>query len=97
MRCDTCGFAKRLPVEMFVTGLTMATRMIANHEADIRALSFREAVDLLQNKVETSISEDPFRISVTVTIGATPFTVTLNDDMTVIGFTPGSEADVVTT
>jgi len=96
MGCDTCGFAKRLPVEMFVTGLIMATRMIACNEKDVRALSFREAVDLLQNKVETSISEDPFRISATVTIGPTPFTVVLDDDMTIIGFSQSSEADVVT-
>lgn len=96
MRCDICGFAKRLPVEMFVTGLIMATRMIANHETDIRVLSFEEAIDLLQNKVETSVSEDPFRISVTVTIGATPFTVTLDNGMNVIRFDESPETDVVT-
>ena len=85
-----------MPVEMFVTGLIMATRMIANHETDIRVLSFEEAIDLLQNKVETSVSEEPFRISVTVTIGATPFTVTLDDGMNVIRFDESPETDVVT-
>lgn len=38
MRCDTYGFAKRLPVEMFATDLIMMTGVIDEQEMDIHAL-----------------------------------------------------------
>jgi len=93
MRCDTCGFAKRLPIEMFVTGFTMITGIISNHEEDIHSVSFDEAVDLLQNSVESSVSTEPLRISITMKIEPTSFTITLDDDMNIIGFDQGPEVD----
>jgi hypothetical protein len=96
MRCDTCGFAKRLPVEMFVTGLLMATGLINSQEMDSCSLSFDEAIDLLQNGVSTRVSKDPFRVLISITVEREAFTVTLDDNMNVIGFDQGSEADVGT-
>lgn len=84
MRCDTCGFAKRLPVEMFATGLAMATGLMASQEMDIHALSFEEAIDLVQNRVETAVSRDPLRMSITIQAERTAFSVTLDSDMNVV-------------
>jgi hypothetical protein len=95
LRCDTCGFAKRLPVEMFVTGLTMITGLTDNHEPDIHSLSFDDAIDLLQRRVETSVSKDPLRICITINVATTPFTITLDDDMNVVGFDQYPEVDSV--
>jgi hypothetical protein len=86
MRCDTCGFAKRLPVEMFATGLAMATGLIDNQELDIHSPSFEEAVNLLQNSVETTVSKGPLRVSITIKGETSTFTITLDDDMNVLDF-----------
>lgn len=66
MECDTCGFAKRLPVEMFATGLGMTTGAIYSQELDIHAPSFDQTIDMLQTSVETTVSEDPFRVTVRI-------------------------------
>ena len=84
MRCDTCGFAKRLPVEMFATGLAMATGLIDNQEPDIHSPSFEEAVSLLQSRVETTVSNGPLRVSTTIEGETSTFTITLDDDMNVL-------------
>ncbi|WP_323192064.1 hypothetical protein [Halostella sp. PRR32] len=96
MRCDTCRFAKRLPVEIFTTGLIMATGLIDNREMDIHSPSFDEAIDLLQNRVETTVSKDPLRVLITIEDETASFTVTLDDDMNVISFDRSSQTDVVT-
>ncbi|MDT3437430.1 hypothetical protein [Haloarcula sp. 1CSR25-25] len=84
MRCDICGFAKRLPVEMFVTGLAMATGLIDNQELDIHSPSFEEAVSLLQSRVETTVSKGPLRASITIEGETSTFTITLDDDMNIL-------------
>jgi hypothetical protein len=86
MRCDTCGFAKWLPIEMFATGLIMATGPTDNQALDIHFLTFEEAVDILQNEVDISVSNNPLRITLTVEVGPTDFSHTLDDNMTVIDF-----------
>lgn len=86
MRCETCGFAKQLPVEMFATGLSMATGVIDNQAIDMHSIAFDEAIDLLQNRVETRVSKDPLRISVIIKGETKAFTVTLNNDMDVVDF-----------
>lgn len=94
MRCDTCGFAKRLPIEMFATGLVMATGMIDNREMDIHSLSFEQSIDLLQNRVDTDISRDPLQVSITIDTETGPIAVALDGDMNVIDFDRGRRADV---
>lgn len=84
MWCDTCGFAKRLPVEMFVTGLVTVVGLFDDHETDDRLLSLDDAIDLLQNGVETDVLEDPFRVSITIEQEATTFTTVLDEDMNVV-------------
>lgn len=84
MRCESCGFAKRLPVEMFATGLVMATGLADNQELDIHTPTFDEAIDLLQHRVETTRSTDPLHVAVTMNLEAAAVTVTLDADMNVV-------------
>lgn len=84
MRCDTCRFAKRLPVEMYATGLAMASGLVDNQEMDIHSPSFDEAIDLLRNKVQTTVSKEPLRVSITIEGETRTFAVTLDEDMNVL-------------
>lgn len=64
-RCDTCGFAKRLPVEPFVMGLTPVIGFLDDQGIGVLAPSFDEVVPLLQNCFETT-AEESFCVTVTI-------------------------------
>ncbi|MBX0297979.1 DUF7351 domain-containing protein [Haloarcula nitratireducens] len=95
MKCDTCGFAKRLPVEMYATGLLLATELTSNPEMDLNSFAVDEAIELLQNCVETSISTEPLRVSLCIDLETMVFILTLNDKMDIIEFDRKSRADTV--
>jgi hypothetical protein len=82
-RCDTCGFAKRLPVEVFAMGLTPVIAFLHEQGIDVLAPSLEEIVDLLGNDVETAVAEDPFRVTVTVRGESGALEVTLDDALEV--------------
>jgi hypothetical protein len=65
-RCETCGFAKRLPVEVFVMGLTPVIGFFDEKGIDVLAPSLEEIVDQLQYCIETTVSEAPFRVTVAI-------------------------------
>ena len=95
MKCDTCGFAKRLPVEMFATGLVLATQLTGNPELDIDSPAVDEAIELLQNSVEADVSADPLRVSLSIEVETTVFTLTLDDEMNVVEFDREPRTDTV--
>ncbi len=84
-QCDTCGFAKRLPVEPFVLTLSPVIGFLDNEGIDVLAPAFDEIIDLLQNRIETTVTEEPFRVKVTIEGEAATLSVTLDDDMNVVG------------
>ncbi|ELZ12423.1 hypothetical protein C478_10116 [Natrinema thermotolerans DSM 11552] len=83
-RCGTCGFAKNLPIEPFVMSLTPVIGFLDDQGIDVLAPSFDEVIDLLQTRFETAVTEDPFRVLVTIEGEATTLTVSLDDDMNVV-------------
>jgi hypothetical protein len=83
-RCDVCGFAKRLPVETFVVGLTPVVGFLDEHGFDALAPSFAELVELLRTSVETTVVEDPFRVAVTVGGDGERLRVSLDEGMNVV-------------
>ena len=83
-RCGTCGFAKRLPVEAFVLTLAPVIGFLDEEGIDALAPSFAEIVDLLGNRVETTVTDDPFRVSVTIEAEPTDLEVSLDEEMTVV-------------
>lgn len=86
-RCDTCRFAKCLPVEICVMGLTPVIGFLYNQDVDVLAPSLNEIVDVLQTQVETTVSEDPLRVTVTIRDDDNALTVTLDEEMTVLDVT----------
>lgn len=93
--CETCGFAKRLPVEMFATGILMATGMTTSRDFTADALSLGEAIDVLRNRVETGVSRNPLRVSVSVSLDAGTVELELDDGMAVVGFERHPPTDAV--
>lgn len=83
-RCDVCGFAKRLPVEPFVMALSPVIGFLDERGIDVLAPSFDEVMELLQNHFETDVTEEPFRVSVTIEDGEETLGVTLDENMNVV-------------
>ena len=84
LRCEICGFAKRLPVEAFFMGVTPVIGFLNDLGIDILAPSFDGVVDLLQNRFRTTVDERPFRVTATIEGEAETLKVTLDDDLNVI-------------
>ena len=84
VRCNTCGFAKRLPIEAFTMGLTPVIGFLDDLGIDILAPSFDEVVELLQNRFETTVMTEPFQVTVTIQGEGGTLSVSLNDEMTVV-------------
>jgi hypothetical protein len=83
-RCDACGYAKRLPVEPFVMVLTPVIAFLDEEGIDPLAPEFDEVVDLLSNRFETSVAEDPFRVTVIVEGETGAISVALDEEMDVV-------------
>lgn len=79
--CETCGFAKRLPVEAFFLGLTPVIGFLNDQGIDILAPSFDVVVELLQNRFRTAVAERPFRVTAAIDGEGETLRVSLDDDM----------------
>jgi hypothetical protein len=82
-RCETCGFAKRLPVELFAMGLTPVISFLDDQGIDILAPSFAELVELLGTRVETTVTEEPFRVRLAIDGEAAALNVSLDENLQV--------------
>lgn len=61
----------------------MVTGSIDDQDMNRHAISFDEAIDLLRNRVETTVSENPLRVTVTLDPETANVSVTLDGDMNV--------------
>lgn len=87
IRCGTCQFGKRLPIEICVMGLAPVIAFLYQQEVDVLAPSIDEIVDVLGTQFSTSVTEDPIRVRVTIDAGDDELTLTLDDEMTVLDVT----------
>lgn len=85
-RCETCGFAKRLPVEMYVLGLVAVVGSFDVAEVGDLAHSLAVAIDVLRRQVETEVTEDPLEVAVELDLETASYEVRLDDEMAVVGF-----------
>jgi hypothetical protein len=85
-QCDTCGYAKRLPVEPFVLTLSPVIGLLDNEGIDVLAPTFTEIIELLQTRVETTVTEEPFRVDVTIEGEEKALSVSLDDDLDVVAY-----------
>lgn len=81
-RCDTCRYAKRLPVELFVLGLTPVVAFLDRTLGiDALSLSFDEVVVLVTDHVRASVTGEPTRVTVTVTGDGDELELTLDEEL----------------
>lgn len=83
LRCDTCRFAKRLPVELCVMGLAPVIGFLYTQGANVLAPSLDELVALVERRTTTSVTENPRGVVVSIGTGDT-LTLTLDDHLTVV-------------
>jgi hypothetical protein len=85
MRCDTCQFAKRLPVELCFLGLPQVIAFLYEQDINVLAPALEEVVEVLHTQVDTSVTEDPVRVTGSVEAGGDELTLSLDEQMNVVG------------
>lgn len=85
LRCGTCRFAKRLPVELFTVGLTPVVSFLHDQGIDVLAPTFDRIVDIHRTRFETTVDEEPLRVSVFIEGQTEMLTVSFDADMCVEG------------
>ncbi len=83
-RCDSCGFAKRLPIEAFILGVTPVIGFLDEEGIDVLAPTVTEIIEILHTQVQTTVTDDPLEVSVTIQGTSGAMTVTVNQDLDVI-------------
>jgi hypothetical protein len=83
LRCDTCRFAKRLPVELCVIGLAPVIGFLYTQGTNVLAPSLDELVVLVGGQMTTSVTENPRGVVVSIGTDDT-LTLTLDDNLTVV-------------
>jgi hypothetical protein len=85
MECEGCRFAKRLPVELCVLGVPAVVAFLYGREVNVLDPSLEEVVELLRSQVETSVTENPRRVTAAITVDGDGLTVTLDGALRVVG------------
>jgi hypothetical protein len=84
LRCDTCRFAKRLPVELCVMGLSPVIGFFSAQGTDVLAASLDDLAAAVREQVATAVTVD----GVVVTIGTDEtVSLTLDRHLTVVDIT----------
>lgn len=87
LRCGTCQFAKRLPVELCVMGLTPVIGILYKGGFDVLSPSFQELTEVIQTQFQTSVTRDPLRVRITIKDETDELTITFDDEMTLVDIT----------
>lgn len=90
LRCETCQFAKRLPIEICVMGLTPVIGFLNDHDFDALAPSYSESFEMFASRFDTSVTDGPPRVTVTIEAGDDTMSVTLDEEMAIRDITRGA-------
>ena len=83
LRCDTCRFVKRLPVELCVMGLAPVIGLMYAQEINVLAPSLEELFSFIQTQVTTAVTEAPRGVLVSIGAGD-GLTLTLDEHLTIV-------------
>ncbi|SEL14624.1 DUF7351 domain-containing protein [Haloferax larsenii] len=84
LRCETCRFAKRLPVELCVMGLAPVIGFLYAHGTNVLAPSLDDLFDLVQSQVVTTVTETPLSVRTTIGTEGDTLTLTLDEHLSVV-------------
>ncbi|WP_379773435.1 winged helix-turn-helix domain-containing protein [Haloarcula pelagica] len=84
LRCDTCRFAKRLPVELCVTSLAPVIGYLYERGLNVFSPSLEGLFDLVQTQVTIAATESPLEVATTIGSGDDSLTITLDEHLSVV-------------
>ena len=84
LRCETCRFAKRLPVELCVMALPPVIGFMYAQGTNVLAPSLDELFEAVRTQVTTTVTRAPRTAVTTIDAGADSLTVTLDEHLTVV-------------
>jgi hypothetical protein len=84
LRCETCRFAKRLPVELCVMGLAPVIGFLYSRGTNVLAAPLDELFGLVRSKVTTAVTDDPRGVVATVDGGDATLSLTLDEHLSVV-------------
>jgi hypothetical protein len=84
LRCDTCRFAKRLPVELCVMGLAPVIGFLYARGTDVLAPSLDDLFELVRTQVSTAVTENPLRVVTTIGAGDDSLRLTVDEHLAVV-------------
>lgn len=87
LRCDTCRFAKQLPVELCTMGLTPVITFLHERDIDVLSTSFGELAEVIATQFQTAVTRDPLQVTITITDEPDELTVTFDDTLSVVDST----------
>ena len=87
LRCETCRYAKRLPVELCAMGLTPVIAFLHELEIDVLSPSFRELGEVIATQFQTAVTRDPLRVTITIMDEPDELTVTFDETLSVVDST----------
>ena len=84
LRCDTCRFAKRLPVEVCAMGLTPVITYLHEFDIDVLSSSFGDLGEVIARRFQTTVTINPLRVTITITAETDDLTITFDDALSVV-------------
>lgn len=84
LRCETCRFAKRLPIELCAMGLTPVITFLYDQDIDVLSPSFRELGEVMTTRFDTVITQDPLRITIAIRGDADDLTLTFDRQLSIV-------------
>lgn len=84
LRCASCRFAKRLPVELCALGLTPVIAYLYDAEFDVLSPTLEELYTFIDECVETTNSTDPAQSTIELTSDAGSLAVTFDEDLRIV-------------
>jgi hypothetical protein len=84
LRCETCLFAKRLPVELCVLALAPVIGFLYGQGTNVLAPSLDDLFDLVQTRVRTSVTDAPRQAVTSIDGDGVTLRVTLDEHLSVV-------------
>lgn len=84
LRCQNCRFAKRLPVEFCTLGLLPTLSFLYQNGIDLFEPSLKQLIEMVETRFETTVTNDPLRIAVTIEGQDDNLTITFDETLDLI-------------
>lgn len=84
LQCETCRFAKRLPIEICSLALSPVISFLYERDIDLLAPSVHELEEIIESRLRATVALNPLRVHVTANANDAELTITLDDELTVI-------------